>query len=92
MILDIDISDLPTPYSLDQLNEMYKQLNERTKERVLIAFNKEFLYKDDDTTFTNLMEGKMMLCYDEYVVLCNQIKRNYDFFIWAKSQYKAVND
>lgn len=78
---------LPQPiYSFNDLTEMFRALNQRTKNRIRRAFNDKYQYSEQDTTFQRLIDGRLMLCYDEYQFLCSEIKTHYDFYIWAKTQ------
>lgn len=78
---------LPQPvYSFNDLTEMFRALNQRTKNRIRRAFNEKYQYSEQDTTFQRLIDGRLMLCYDEYVFLCAEIKTQYDFYNWAKTQ------
>lgn len=72
--------------SLAELTEMFKRLNQRTKNRIRRAFNDKYRYSEQDTTFQRLMDGRLMLCYDEYHFLCAEITTHYDFYNWAKTQ------
>lgn len=82
-------ANLPAPqptYSLAELTEMFKRLNQRTKNRIRRAFNDKYQYSEQDTTFQRLMDGRLMLCYDEYQFLCAEITTHYNFYNWAKTQ------
>lgn len=72
--------------SLSELTEMFKRVNQRTKNRIRRAFNEKYSYPDHDTTFVRIMDGRLMLCYDEYFFLNEEITKHYSFYNWAKSQ------
>lgn len=74
----------PKP-TISELIEMFRVLNQRTKNRVRREFNEQFGYSESDTTFQRLMERRLFLCYDEYFFLVNTITLHYEFYLWAKN-------
>lgn len=77
---------LPHKLSLSDLANMYSVLNQRAKMRIRNAFNRHFNLSETDTTFTRLMDGRLMLCIDEYMFLVEHIETSYNFYVWAKTQ------
>ncbi|WP_028525623.1 hypothetical protein [Runella limosa] len=75
----------PTP-SIVELIEMFRVLNQRTKNRVRREFNQKYNYSESDTTFQRLMERRLLLCYDEYFFLVEIITQHHEFYLWAKTQ------